>query len=120
MSNATGCSEWPLITTAVATTSAVVIVIVAGIMLLLKNRRTRKRLQGVERHLCTCAIETTRRMRFPGCFVTAAEFVKMGRLRPYEQLRDEGKVCSASKSAHNPEGPAPRALSLAPVFGVCV
>lgn len=50
------------------------------------------------------AIATTSRLRFPGCFVAAADFVELGALKPHEELRNAGKLVyrDTFESLHSP------------------
>ena len=52
--------------------------------------RARKRAKEAQRRRLLDAIDTTRSLQFPAVLVPLADFVAMGRLEPFEKLRDSG------------------------------
>ena len=53
-------------------------------------RRVRARAQDTQRARLLDALDTTRSLQFPGVLVQLSDFVAMGRLEPFEKLRDSG------------------------------
>ena len=53
-------------------------------------RRARARAKDAQRARLLDALDTTRSLQFPGVLVQLADFVTMGRLEPFEKLRDSG------------------------------
>jgi hypothetical protein len=53
-------------------------------------RRARARAKDAQRARLLDALDTTRSLQFPGVLVQLSDFVAMGRLEPFEKLRDSG------------------------------
>ena len=53
-------------------------------------RRARARAKDAQRTRLLDALDTTRSLQFPGVLVQLSDFVRMGRLEPFEKLRDSG------------------------------
>ena len=82
----------PVIASAIAFAIILFAVVIALIMVLLRMRTQRRERKAENERVAFAAMETTRKMRFPACFVRAADFLELGELKSHESLRASGKL----------------------------
>ena len=84
--------EQQIITASVGGGALLVLLLVVAISCLLRHRllKYRAKEKSRARQQCRAAIETTQRINHPAAFVRAADFLKLGKLKSFEELRDLG------------------------------
>ena len=90
------CSDTPLSPggAALVTAAAMTVLLVCPLLVFAywKHRHKQALHKKVVMHQIVASLRTTQVLDCPAMYITAADFIKLGKLRRHEELRDEGKL----------------------------